>query len=132
MDARSERIYTAADGRNEEDDSVDGTAMITITERARDKVLSYLEDEENKGKALRVYVEGGGCAGFQYGLAFDDTRETDLVLEVDGITIAIDPMSQTYLEGSEIDYVDGLYGAGFKVNNPNATGTCGCGHSFSV
>ncbi len=106
--------------------------LVTMTQKAKSKVLEYLKDEENKGKALRVYVEGGGCAGFQYGLAFDDKRETDTVVEIDGIEVVIDPMSQTYLEGSSIDFVDGLYGAGFKIDNPNATGSCGCGHSFNV
>jgi iron-sulfur cluster assembly accessory protein len=107
-------------------------ALVTITDKAKDKVRQYLEDDDNKGKALRVYVEGGGCAGFQYGLAFDDKRDTDEIVAIDGIEIVVDPMSQTYLEGSSIDFIDGLYGAGFKVNNPNATGSCGCGHSFTV
>jgi iron-sulfur cluster insertion protein len=105
---------------------------VTITDKAQSKVLHFLEDDENKGKALRVYVEGGGCAGFQYGLAFDDLRDTDETIKGKGYTVAIDPMSLMYLEGAQIDYIDGLYGAGFKINNPNATASCGCGHSFSA
>jgi len=107
-------------------------SIMTVTPKAAEKVLTFLEDAENKGKALRVYVEGGGCAGFQYGLAFDEKRETDEVLELDGFELAIDPMSQMYLEGATVDYVEGLYGAGFKIVNPNASGSCGCGHSFST
>ncbi|GIW71382.1 MAG: iron-sulfur cluster insertion protein ErpA [Planctomycetota bacterium] len=107
--------------------------QITITEKAIRKVHQFMADDaSNQGKALRVYVEGGGCAGFQYGLAFDDPRETDEVIPSEGFDIVVDPMSQTYLDGCSIDFVDGLYGSGFKIHNPNATGTCGCGHSFTV
>ena len=105
---------------------------ITVTPKAQEKVRHFLQDDENKGKALRVYVEGGGCAGFQYGLAFDDKRDTDEVIGCEGFEIVIDPMSSMYLRGSKVDFVDGLYGSGFKIENPNATGGCGCGHSFSV
>ncbi len=105
--------------------------MVTITPKAVEKVKAFLEDEENKGKALRVYVEGGGCSGFQYGLAFDDKKELDAIVPSDGFEIAIDPVSSMYLQGAKIDFVEGLYGTGFKIDNPNATGGCGCGHSFS-
>jgi iron-sulfur cluster assembly accessory protein len=107
-------------------------ASLSVTPKASSKVLGFLEDDDNKGKALRVYVEGGGCAGFQYGLAFDGKRDTDEVVACEGFELVVDPMSQMYLEGAVVDFVDGLYGAGFKINNPNATASCGCGHSFST
>ena len=106
--------------------------LVSVTAKAQSKVIDFLKDEENKGKALRVYVEGGGCAGFQYGLAFDDKHENDEVAQFEGFEIAIDPMSSMYLRGANIDFLEGLYGTGFKINNPNASGGCGCGHSFSV
>jgi iron-sulfur cluster assembly accessory protein len=106
--------------------------IITVTPKAQQKVIDFMKDEENKGKALRVYVEGGGCAGFQYGLAFDDKRETDEVVACQGFEVVVDPMSAMYLRGAKVDFVEGLYGTGFKIDNPNATGGCGCGHSFSV
>ena len=106
--------------------------MINMTPKAIEKVKHFLQDEENKGKALRVYVEGGGCAGFQYGLAFDDKKEADAVIGQDGFEVVIDPMSGMYLEGANVDFVEGLYGTGFKIENPNAKGGCGCGHSVSV
>lgn len=107
-------------------------AMITVTPKAQEKVRQFLKDEENKGKALRIYVEGGGCAGFQYGLAFDDKKDGDEVIGCEGFELVVDPMSQMYLRGAKIDFVEGLYGTGFKIDNPNATGGCGCGHSFSA
>ncbi len=110
----------------------EATGIVTVTAKAQAKVRDFLKDEENKGKALRVYVEGGGCAGFQYGLAFDDRRDTDEVVACEGFDVVVDPMSAMYLRGAKVDYVEGLYGAGFKIDNPNATGGCGCGHSFSV
>jgi iron-sulfur cluster assembly accessory protein len=105
---------------------------MSVTTKAAEKVRGFMADEENKGKALRVYVEGGGCAGFQYGLAFDDKRDTDEVIGQEGFELVIDPMSQMYLDGATIDYIEGLYGAGFKIVNPNSSGSCGCGHSFSA
>lgn len=108
------------------------TMAMTVTEKASTKILQFLEDDDNKGKALRVYVEGGGCAGFQYGLAFDDKRDTDDIMAHEGFEVVVDPMSLMYLEGSKIDFIEGLYGAGFKIVNPNATSSCGCGHSFSA
>ena len=82
--------------------------------------------------ALRVKVLGGGCAGFQYDLYFDEQAEGDIVSESHGVKLVVDPMSLMYLMGTSIDYVEGLAGAGFKFHNPNATGSCGCGSSFSV
>ena len=106
--------------------------MITMTETAISQVTEYLEDDDNKGKALRVFVEGGGCSGYQYGLAFDDATEDDTTLEFGAIRVAIDPMSAALIKGAEVDFVDTLQGSGFKVSNPNAKSTCGCGQSFSA
>jgi len=108
--------------------------MITITERAKDKVLELLQ-KENKGNDyfIRVAVEGGGCSGLTYKLAFDNQiKETDKVFEDKGIRIVVDKKSFLYLVGTELDYTDGLNGKGFVFNNPNATRTCGCGESFAV
>ena len=106
--------------------------MITMTDAAVQKVSEYLADEENKGKALRVFVEGGGCSGFQYGLAFDEATEDDSVLTFGEVRVAIDPTSAPYIKGSQVDFVYSLAGSGFKVSNPNAKSTCGCGSSFEV
>ena len=106
--------------------------MITMTESAVQKVAEYLQDEENKGKTLRVFVEGGGCSGFQYGLAFDDPVEDDSIFEFGTVKVAVDPQSAPYIKGSQVDYVETLEAAGFKVSNPNAKSTCGCGQSFEV
>jgi iron-sulfur cluster assembly protein len=108
--------------------------MITITERAKDKVLELLQ-KENKSNDyfVRVAVEGGGCSGLTYKLAFDNQiKETDKVFEDKGIRIVVDKKSFLYLVGTELDYTDGLNGKGFVFNNPNATRTCGCGESFAV
>lgn len=105
---------------------------ITISERAAKRVSEILSGEE-AGVMLRVSVSGGGCSGFQYGFTLDDTRANDdLVLEKAGATVLIDSVSVMYLEGSEIDFVNDLIGSSFKITNPNATASCGCGTSFSV
>lgn len=107
-------------------------ANVTLTARAAKQVALILKGEA-EGTVLRVSVEGGGCSGFQYGFTLDTSRnDDDLVLERDGATVLIDPVSVEYLAGSEIDYVDDLIGAAFKIANPNATSSCGCGTSFSV
>lgn len=105
---------------------------ITITDRAARRVADILK-AEGEGVALRVAVSGGGCSGFQYGFTLDDARAADdLVLEKAGATVLVDSVSVMYLEGSEIDFVDDLIGSSFKIQNPNATASCGCGTSFSV
>ena len=105
---------------------------VTISDRAVRRIAKILSAEPD-GTALRISVSGGGCSGFQYGFTLDDARATDdLVLEKAGATVLIDAMSVMYLEGSEIDYVDDLIGSSFKIQNPNATASCGCGTSFSV
>ena len=90
-------------------------------------------EEGNPDLKLRVYISGGGCSGFQYGFTFDEEMaEDDTVIQRDGVTLVIDPMSFQYLVGSEVDYQEGLEGSRFVVNNPNATASCGCGTSFSI
>lgn len=105
---------------------------ITLSSRAAKQITKILSGEE-PGLMLRVAVTGGGCSGFQYAFTFDsEKQEEDLVLEKEGATVLIDDVSQMYLGGSEIDYVDDLIGASFKINNPNASANCGCGTSFSI
>ncbi|MFN4355393.1 iron-sulfur cluster insertion protein ErpA [Parvibaculum sp.] len=105
---------------------------VALTARAARQVALILKGEE-QGTFLRVSVQGGGCSGFQYGFTLDTSRnDDDLVLERDGATVLVDAVSVEYLAGSEIDYVDDLIGASFKIANPNATSSCGCGTSFSV
>ena len=104
--------------------------MITLTDRAATKVKE-LQAEAGEGKRLRVFVESGGCSGFQYGMSFDERKESDKVIESAGVDILIDDASLAYMEGSSIDFDDGLQGKGFEIQNPNAQSTCGCGKSFS-
>ena len=106
---------------------------IIFTDSAALKVGSLLKDEENSDLNLRVYVTGGGCAGFQYGFSFDENKDdSDTVVIKHGVSLIVDPMSVQYLMGAEIDYKEDLQGAQFVIRNPNATTTCGCGSSFSV
>ncbi|MFQ5488076.1 MAG: iron-sulfur cluster insertion protein ErpA [Gammaproteobacteria bacterium] len=106
---------------------------INFTDSAAAKVRTLIEEENNEALKLRVYISGGGCSGFQYGFTFDETvNEGDAVIEKDGVTFLVDPMSFQYLVGAEIDYSEGIEGAQFVIRNPNATTTCGCGSSFSV
>jgi iron-sulfur cluster insertion protein len=107
--------------------------MISLTPKAAEKVKEIREAEGLGDQGLRVRVIGGGCSGFTYDLFFEDeTTELDQVFESHGIRIYVDMMSYQYLEGTEIDYVEALHGAGFKFVNPNAKSTCGCGSSFSA
>ena len=107
--------------------------MVLLSDKAAEKVKE-IRGEENieEGYALRLKVQGGGCSGFSYDLYFDQSQETDRSFEVKGVKLICDQMSLMYLMGTEIDYVEGLHGAGFKFNNPNVKSTCGCGSSFSV
>lgn len=106
---------------------------IDITDSASKKVLQLITEEQDERLALRVYIVGGGCAGFQYGFAFDtQTNPDDTVVHKDAIKVVVDALSLQYLMGATIDYVENLQGAHFVVNNPNANTTCGCGSSFSV
>ena len=109
------------------------TVELTFTDSAANKVRTLLEEEQNDNLKLRVFITGGGCAGFSYGFTFDeDVAEDDTVVENSGVTLVVDPMSFQYLAGAEVDYKEGLQGSQFSVRNPNATTTCGCGSSFSI
>ena len=108
-------------------------ATIGFTESAVNKVKALVDEEKNPKLKLRVSVDGGGCSGFQYAFAFDENvNDDDTVVEKNGATVIVDVTSMQYLNGSEVDYLEGLEGARFVVNNPNAKSTCGCGSSFSV
>ena len=107
--------------------------VVSLTPRAVEKVRSLKSEEANPDIKLRVFVTGGGCSGFQYGFTFDEKiNEGDMTIEKQGVTMVVDPMSLQYLVGGEVDYIEGLEGSRFLVNNPNATTTCGCGSSFSI
>ena len=106
-------------------------SAVTITDTAAEKIRGLVAANETE-QALRVAVKGGGCSGFQYALAFDRAKEDDHVFEVDGVSVIVDKVSMQFVFGSEVDYVDGLQGAGFTVNNPNVVAACGCGSSFQV
>ena len=106
---------------------------LLFTESAANKVKALIEEEGNNDLKLRVFVTGGGCSGLQYGFMFDEVaNEDDTVMQKNGVSLLIDPMSYQYLAGSEIDYTEGLEGAQFVIKNPQATSTCGCGSSFNV
>jgi iron-sulfur cluster assembly protein len=108
-------------------------AAITLTEKAAAKIGELLATQTDGGEqALRVAVRGGGCSGFQYALAFDKPKADDHVFETDGVSVVVDKVSMQFVFGSEVDYVEGLQGAGFQVNNPNVVAACGCGSSFQV
>ena len=105
--------------------------MISLTQKAA-KQIKVLQDEIGDAeKRLRVLVESGGCSGFQYGMSFDVRKPDDVVVESHGMEVLVDPTSMAYLEGSEVDFDDGLQGKGFEIRNPNAESTCGCGKSFN-
>lgn len=107
--------------------------MLKLTDNAVKKVNDFRSHDPNlAGKSFRIFVEAGGCSGFQYGFAFDDKRDDDQVVPCGDLQILIDPASAQYLSGSVVDYVENLQGAGFSVTNPNAKKSCGCGHSFNA
>jgi iron-sulfur cluster assembly protein len=108
-------------------------SAITLTDQAAAKIGELLSGQgEGEGQALRVAVRGGGCSGFQYALAFDRIKDDDHVFEDRGVSVIVDKVSMQFVFGSEVDYVEGLQGAGFCVNNPNVVAACGCGSSFQV
>ncbi|MCM2269076.1 MAG: iron-sulfur cluster assembly accessory protein [Thermoanaerobaculia bacterium] len=114
--------------------AVENSPPVTLTAKAVEMV-KITRDQEGMDATygLRIAVMGGGCSGFQYALDFEqEARPTDAVMELDGLKVFVDPVSSRYLEGVTVDYVFGMHGAGFKFNNPRATGTCGCGSSFAV
>jgi iron-sulfur cluster assembly accessory protein len=107
--------------------------MVTVTDAAAEKIKTLLQQQGHPGYGLRLGVMGGGCSGFQYKLVFEEkAEEMDQVIEAKGVKLFIDLKSSLYLNGVTLDYHDGLMGAGFKISNPNARSTCGCGESFSV
>ena len=106
---------------------------LNFTRAAAAKVRELISEEGNQSLALRVYIQGGGCSGFQYGFEFDENRaEDDVAVDTDQVTLLVDPLSLQYLMGSEVDYTESLQGAQFVIRNPNAKTTCGCGSSFSM
>lgn len=109
---------------------VETAQIVSMTPLAATKVRELLEAEDDAELALRVFVAGGGCSGLQYQMALTPAEEDDIIVEYDGIRVLVDPVSAQYITGSEIDYKEGLMGAGFTVENPNAVSSCGCGHSF--
>lgn len=106
---------------------------LLFTDSAAGKVKQLIEEEQNNDLMLRIFVQGGGCSGFQYGFTFDETvQDGDTIIENQGVKLLVDPMSFQYLVGAEIDYTESLEGAQFVIRNPNASTTCGCGSSFSA
>ena len=106
--------------------------MITLTPVAGDKLKELIANEAEPGSGLRVKVVPGGCSGFEYAMTFDKPRDDDEVVEQHGVRVIVDRMSVPYLLGSEFVYEEGFQGAGFRINNPNSTGSCGCGKSFTA
>ncbi len=112
-------------------DTTQAPPALNITPGAVSKVKEILAARQLDGYALRVFVSGGGCSGLQYGMAIEkDAEDFDTVVAVDGIRLLVDPTSLRYLRGASIDFVDDLMGGGFRIDNPNAVASCGCGHSF--
>ena len=108
---------------------------IKVTEAAAGKIRQLLDEEKKDDAGLRVFVQGGGCSGFQYGLMIEEgvgDAEADRIFQSNGVTLFVDPISIRYLTGAEVDFVDNLMGGGFTIKNPNAKTTCGCGQSFGV
>jgi iron-sulfur cluster assembly accessory protein len=107
-------------------------SAIGVTDAAAAKLKELLAGQEDTDQVLRVAVKGGGCSGFQYSLALDKAKEDDHVFDHNGVAVVVDKLSMQFVFGSEVDYVEGLQGAGFAVNNPNVVAACGCGSSFQV
>lgn len=113
------------------DVEVDDEPVLLVTPSAMTVIKNLLEQRNIPNHALRVFVSGGGCSGLQYGMAFEEgPRDFDAVVEEGGVRVVVDPTSLMYLKGATIDFVDSLMGGGFRIDNPNATSSCGCGHSF--
>jgi len=105
---------------------------VNLTENAVGEIKSLLTKSENAGKNLRLYIEQGGCSGMQYGMVFDERRDGDLISEKNGVSVLIDPVSADYLRGATVDFSDSMTTGGFKISNPNAKQSCGCGKSFQA
>lgn len=112
--------------------AIENEAVVSVTESAAAQIKSMNAGGENAGKFLRVYVESGGCSGLQYGMVFDEKRPDDLLSDFYGVSVLVDPFSSNYLRGSVVDFSDALTGGGFKITNPNAKQSCGCGKSFEA
>src|SRR5215204_5450209 len=106
--------------------------MITVTDSAFQQLRTLVREQEDQAKGLRIYVESGGCAGMQYGMTLDQPQEGDAIVERDGVKVMVDAQSLQFLRESTVDYVDDLAGAGFRIKNPNAVRSCGCGTSFET
>jgi len=111
----------------------DTHTLVSLTPGAAEKVKELMAEDPDESLVLRVAIQGGGCSGFQYGLGFDSAAvDDDVVVEQHGVTIVVDPYSAPYLKGTTVDFLSGLQESGFKIDNPNAQASCGCGHSFTV
>ena len=111
------------------------SGLVAVTDAAASKIQALLAEDQKNDAGLRVFVQGGGCSGFQYGLMIEEgsgDAEADRIFESNGIKLFVDPISVRYLSGAEVDFVDNLMGGGFTIRNPNAKSTCGCGQSFGV
>ena len=107
--------------------------LVTVTAKAAEKIQEFMKEESEKPEYLRVYVQGGGCSGLSYGMGFETKpEEDDTVIEENGVKLLIDSYSQDHLKGANVDYIESLMGSGFKINNPNVTKSCSCGHSFNT
>lgn len=127
---KSYYIYSCVLGDME---SAQQSQTVTITDKAAEKVAEFMKQEGNTGLYLRVYVSGGGCSGLSYGMGFEEKPDDDdSVIEQNGVRVLVDTYSQRHLKGANIDYIESLMGSGFKINNPNVTKSCSCGHSFST
>ena len=110
-----------------------GTQSVTLTERAAQEIAELMERQGKSDAALRVFVQGGGCSGLSYGMAIDDQEEEgDVVFHCNGVRVVVDGLSLNYVGGASVDFVEDMMGGGFKIENPNATRSCGCGSSFST
>lgn len=108
-------------------------SVVSVTESAANEIKAMLtREKDSAGKGLRVYVEGGGCSGMQYGMVFDEKRADDFASERNGVAVLVDPFSANYIRGSVVDFSDALTGGGFKITNPQAKQSCGCGKSFEA
>jgi iron-sulfur cluster assembly protein len=109
------------------------SAGVTLSERAAEEIRGLMERQGKADAALRVFVSGGGCSGLNYGMAIDDqTEEDDFTFDCSGVKVVVDPLSINYIRGASVDFVEDAMGGGFKIDNPNAVRTCGCGSSFST
>ncbi len=112
--------------------NADIQSVVTLTPSAAEEIKAKIAQPENAGKTLRVYVEQGGCSGMSYGMVFDEKRADDLESSFHGVTVLVDPFSADYIRGSVVDFSDALTGGGFKITNPKAKQSCGCGKSFET